>query len=520
MEGNGQGSDGAHDQHVLDRRSTPGTPGLVVCGTGSGVGKSVIVAGLCRSLARQGIHVAPFKAQNMSNNSSVTVDHGEIGRAQYAQARAAGVQPTTAMNPVLLKPTADRMCDVIVRGHLAGRSSASDYGAWTPRLRREALAAFADLAAEHDVVLCEGAGGAAEINLLHRDIVNLPFAHATGLPAVIVADIERGGAFSGLFGVWSILPEDLRSTIGGFVINRFRGDPSLLRSGIDELGQRTGVPVLGVLPWIDGIMFDEEDSQFLVESHPERVDIDVAAVRLPRVANTSDLDPIASEPGVRVRWVQRPAELGQPDLIVLPGSKNTAGDLAWLRDTGLAEAIVASPAVIMGICAGYQMLGDRIDDDVESHLGAVEGLGLLPVATAFAHDKIVRRRRGSADGAALQGYEIRHGRPTVHGGNPWLVLDDAHGQEREGCVGSDRRVFGTSLHGLFECDDFRRAFLAEVSPACVHRASLATMVYEDVLRARADLLADHLEAHLDLASLWSLAGISADVSSTLPAGQG
>lgn len=484
--------------------------GVVVCGTGSGVGKSVLVAALCRSLARRGVRVAPFKAQNMSNNSSVAVDGGEIGRAQFAQARAAGVPPTTAMNPILLKPTAERTCDVIVRGHLAGRSDAAAYGsdpddaAIGPRSLRAAVAdAFAELAGAHDLVVCEGAGGAAEINLLDRDLVNLPFARAAGLPAVVVADIERGGAFSGLYGAWAIVPPELRATIRGFVINRFRGDPTLLAPGIEELEARTGAPVLGVVPWLDGIRLDEEDSQFLVTSDPPDATADVAAIRFPRVANTSDLDPLAAEPDVRVRWVESVAELGRPDLIVLPGSKHTVADLDWLRATGLADAVRSSTAAVVGICAGYQMLGERIHDDVESRRGTVDGLRLLPVTTTFAPDKVVRRRAGTiavdGDRHAVEGYEIRHGRPVVGAARPWLHVADPDGgpAEDEGAIDATGRVSGTSLHGLFEADGFRHALLRSLG-------SRSTIRYADVARSRADALADLVDAHLDVDRLLEL----------------
>jgi adenosylcobyric acid synthase len=479
--------------------------GVVVCGTGSGVGKSVLVAGLCRSLARRGVSVAPFKAQNMSNNSSVTVDGGEIGRAQFAQARAAGVDPTTAMNPVLLKPTSDRRCDVIVRGRLLGRSDASAYGEWTEQLRPMVIAAFHEVAAAHEVVVCEGAGGAAEINLLHRDLVNLPFARDAGLPAVVVTDIDRGGAFSGLFGAWAIVPDDLRSTIRGFVINRFRGDPTLLRTGIDELERRTGVPVLGVVPWLEGPIFDEEDSEFRPESHPPDVRLDVAVVQLPRVANTSDVDPLVAEPGVRVRWVASADDLGEPDLVVLPGSKSTVADLSWLRSTGLADALAWTDADVVGICAGYQMLGERIVDDVEATDADVAGLGALPVTTRFEPDKVVRRRAGTIDGHPVDGYEIRHGRPDARPDAGWLDLDDGHGAEREGATSADGRVRGTSLHGLFGADGFRRAFLADLAHRRGRDWQPGAATYAEVLARRDDRLADHLEHHLDLGRLGALA---------------
>jgi adenosylcobyric acid synthase len=445
----------------------------------------------------------------MSNNSSVTIDGGEIGRAQFAQARAAGVDPTTAMNPVLLKPTSDRGCDVVVRGHLMGRSDASAYGEWTGRLRPMVMQAFAELAATFDVIVCEGAGGAAEINLLHRDLVNLPFALDAGLPAIVVADIDRGGAFSGLFGAWAIVPDDLRATIRGFVINRFRGDAALLAPGIDELEQRTGVPVLGVVPWLDGPVFDEEDSEFRPESHPADVGLDIAVVALPRVANTSDVDPLVAEPRVRVRWVSGPDELGHPDLVVLPGSKSTVADLRWLRSTGLADALARSDADVLGICAGYQMLGERIVDDVEATDADVAGLGALPVVTRFEREKVVRRRAGRVGGLDVTGYEIRHGRPAAAGGTGWIDLDDAHGTEREGSASADGRVRGTSLHGVFASDDFRRAFLFELAHRHRRDWEPGDLDYADVLARRDDRLADHVGAHLDLARIDVLAGVPA-----------
>jgi adenosylcobyric acid synthase len=318
--------------------------GLLVCGTTSDAGKSFVVAGLCRLLARQGVKVAPFKAQNMALNAAVTADGSEIGHAQWIQALAAGVEPEAAMNPILLKPTSDRSSQVVVLGRPTGVLTASEYHEAKRSLLPVVLDALAGLRDRFDVVLCEGAGSPAEINLLDGDLVNLPLARAAGLPAVVVGDIDRGGVFASLYGTVALLPDDLRATVRGFVVNRLRGDPALLGDACAELERRCGVPTLGVLPHLGVVDIDNEDSLALdrppppVPGHGSDV-VDVAALRWPRVANAGDLDPLRLEPGVQVRWVRSVAELGRPDLVVLPGSKNTRGDLDWFRGTGLAVAV-------------------------------------------------------------------------------------------------------------------------------------------------------------------------------------
>ena len=445
----------------------------MVAGATSDAGKSLVVAGLCRLLARRGIRVAPFKAQNMSLNSAVTWDGAEIGRAQAFQAFAAGVEPEAIMNPVLLKPTGQHRSQVIVLGGAVADMDAGEYGAKAPSLLPIVLDALEELREEFDVVICEGAGGAAEINLLDRDIVNLPLAHAAGIPAIVVGDIERGGVFASLYGTHALLPDELRTCIRGFVINRFRGDLALLGDGPGELTARTGVPVLGVLPHLDGLRVDDEDSLALERSWSTAGDVlDVAVVRFPHVSNITDLDPLRCEPGVAVRLVTRPGELGNPDLVVLPGTKSTVDDLAWLHAAGLVDAIRDSSATILGICGGYQMLGTRIVDDVESRAGEVEALGWLEVETVFESEKVVRRR--------AHGYEIHHGR----------VSDDA-------ILHDEGRVLGTTLHGFFDDDDLRHAFLGDL-----HGEPWASDVSFDVVRnAQADAIADLLEANLDLAAI-------------------
>lgn len=402
---------------------------VMVCGTTSDAGKSFLVAGLCRLLARQGVRVAPFKAQNMANNASVTADGAEIGHAQWLQAVAAGVDPVSAMNPILLKPTSERTSQVVVRGRPLGEMSADAYHRLKPELRPLVLEALGELRARFDVVICEGAGSPAEINLLDRDIVNLSLAEDADMPAIVIGDIDRGGVFAALYGTVALLPDGLRSRVKGFVVNKLRGDPALLGSAGADLEQRCGVPTLGVIPYMPGPDLDGEDSLTLDNQTsndsglerpqlppPEDV-LDVAAIRWPLVANAGDLDPLRIEPHVRVRWVGSPAELGRPDLVVLPGSKATRSDLNWFQRTGLATAVQASGAPVVGICAGLQMCGLSIDDPggVEGPPGTAPGLGWLPVTTTFEGNKVLDRPTGTVvdgpgQGERVAGYRIHHGR--------------------------------------------------------------------------------------------------------------
>ena len=409
---------------------------LLVAGTGSDAGKSVLVAGLCRWLARQGVKVAPFKAQNMSLNSFVTMDGAEIGRAQAMQAAAAGVEPVADMNPVLLKPGSDRRSQVVVLGHPEAEADAVGYRAHAPRLRQVALDSLTRLRDAYDVVICEGAGSPAEINLRETDVANMGLARAAGLPVIVTGDIDRGGVFAAMYGTLALLSPEDQALISGFVINKFRGAPELLDSGLVMLRQLTGRPVYGVLPWQEGLWLDAEDSLSLAThtpspapapTHQRSTTLDrsgqpgsfgikdflrVAVVRLPRISNFTDVDALAAEPGVLVRFAASPADLADADLVVLPGSRATVSDLAWLRDRGLAAAVTERARAgrpVLGICGGYQMLAGRIEDEVESRRGVVDGLGLLPVRVRFGAEKILGRPRGSALGAPVAGYEIHHG---------------------------------------------------------------------------------------------------------------
>jgi len=493
---------------------------LLVAGTGSDAGKSVLVAGLCRWLARQGVKVAPFKAQNMSLNSFVTLDGAEIGRAQAMQAAAAGVEPVADMNPVLLKPGSDRRSQVVVLGHPEAEADAVGYRAHAPRLRQVALDSLARLRDSYDVVICEGAGSPAEINLRETDVANMGLARAAGLPVIVTGDIDRGGVFAAMYGTLALLSPEDQALICGFVINKFRGAPELLDSGLVMLRRLTGRPVYGVLPWQEGLWLDAEDSLSLAtrllppapvptsapaftsaprQSNSTTVDygseLRVAVVHLPRISNFTDVDALAAEPGVLVRFATSPADLADADLVVLPGSRATVSDLAWLRDRGLAAAVTERARAdrpVLGICGGYQMLAGRIEDEVESRRGAVDGLGLLPVRVRFGAEKILGRPRGSALGAPVAGYEIHHGVAEI--------TDPAAEPFLDGC----RRgpVWGTSWHGALENDEFRRAFLAEVAAQAGRDFTPAPGTsFAAVREERLDVLADLVAGHLDTAAL-------------------
>ena len=482
-----------------------------MCGTASDAGKSWLVAGLCRLLARQGVKVAPFKAQNMALNASVTADGAEIGHAQWAQAIASGVEPEAPMNPVLLKPTGERASQVIVLGKAVGVFSAADYHALKIDLRAVVHDSLDDLRRRFDVVICEGAGGAAEINLLDRDLSNLPLARASGLPAIVVGDIDRGGVFASLFGTAALVPDELRSCIKGFVINRFRGDPTLLFDGCAELERRTGIATLGVIPMVRGTDLDAEDSLALDRwtTPGGSGSLDVAAIRFPWVSNFGDLDPLRVEPTLSVRWVRTVAELGRPHAIVLPGSKSTREDLAWFRSSGLAAAVEASNAPVIAVCAGAQMAGRRIEDPtgVEGTPGAVAGLGWLPLDTTFESDKILDRPRGTVAegpgrGHAVRGYRIHHGRvrATDASAQVWIAADDGTplGWRTD-------RVLATTMHGLFENDELRRAVISWIAEfAGMPAPTTWAPSFAAAREARFDQIADTLEAHLDVERLLDL----------------
>ncbi|OBJ53179.1 cobyric acid synthase [Mycobacterium sp. 1423905.2] len=476
---------------------------LLVAGTSSDAGKTMVVAGLCRLLARNGVRVAPFKAQNMSNNSAVTVEGGEIGRAQAIQARAAGLEPSVRFNPILLKPGGDRTSQLVIRGHVAESVTATGYFTHRERLARLVFDELSALRNDFDVVLCEGAGSPAEINLRATDLANMGLARAADLPVLLVGDIDRGGLLAHLFGTVAVLEPDDQALIAGFVVNKFRGDPALLEPGLRQLFTLTGRPTYGVLPYADDLWLDAEDSLSVIAHRvvgtpaaPRGTQwLRVAAIRLPRISNSTDVEALACEPGVLVRWITDPADLADADLVVIPGSKATVADLTWLHERGLAEAIVDHARAgkpLLGICGGFQMLCRTIEDTVETRAGAVAGLGLLDADIVFRADKVLRRWQNP-----LYGYEIHHGRLVRCDEPSWFDGDgDPHGIVRGA-------VYGTHWHGLLDNDDFRRTWLAQVADTAGRAGFIAADDVNVAARrdAQLDLMADLLDGHLDLAAI-------------------
>lgn len=499
--------------------------GLLVAGTHSDAGKSVITAGICRWLRRRGVRVAPYKAQNMSNNSAIATAGGhigEIGRAQALQAAACGLEPDVRFNPVLLKPGSDHSSQVVVLGQAVGTVEAANFAELRARLARTAWDCLAQLRSEYDVVVCEGAGSPAEINLRAHDYVNMGLARAAHLPTILVGDIDRGGVFASLFGTLALLDEEDQALVAGFVINRFRGDAGLLQPGLDMLRDLTGRPTYGVLPFNGELWLDGEDSlaygRVLGRPGPALGSewLRVAVVRLPRISNATDAEALAAEPGVRVRFTVEPGELDEADLVVLPGSKSTVDDLAWLRETGLARAVlrhVGAGKPLLGICGGFQMLAERIHDTVESRRGTVAGLGLAPVEITFQAAKKVGLAEGTAGDVPVRGYEIRHGSVSYRASDaePLLRYPDGTPEGvRMGCL------FGTHWHGAFSSDEFRRAFLTEAATlAGRHGFRVAPDTCFGAARERMlDVLGDLVERHLDTDALWRLisGGVPADLS--------
>jgi len=476
--------------------------GVLIAGTSSDAGKSLVVTGLCRALARRGIAVAPFKAQNMSNNSGVCDDGAEIGRAQYLQAQAAGVAPESAMNPVLLKPGSDHRSHIVLRGRSAGILESGEYVNGRAHLAAEAFAAYDELARRFEVIICEGAGSPAEINLRGGDYVNLGLAQAKDLPVVVVGDIDRGGVFAALYGTVALLDSDDRRLVKAFLINKFRGDVSVLQPGLDELTRRTGVPFAGVVPWLPDVWLDAEDTLDVAAWRRQtgavtasREVLRVAVVRLPRMSNATDVEALAAEPGLDVLVTTDPQAVAGADLAVLPGSRATVSDLDWLRGTGLAEVIEARAhrdAPVLGICGGYQMLALAIDDSIESRRGMVEGLGLLPAKISFDADKVLGRPIGAWRGHGVGAYEIHHGVAEIEGeAEPFL----------DGCRRG--QVWGTMWHGALENDVFRRAWLAEIAAAVRSdwRADLGAPAYGARRETMINTVADAVEHHVDLGLL-------------------
>ena len=486
---------------------------IMVQGTMSGAGKSLLCAALCRIFAQDGYRVAPFKSQNMALNSFVTRDGLEMGRAQVVQAQAAGVEPDVRMNPILLKPSSDTGSQVIVGGEVRGQMSAAAYFKMKRQLIPEILAAFDSLSEEADIVVIEGAGSPAEINLKADDIVNMGLAKLVDAPVLLAGDIDRGGVFAQLYGTVALLEPEERARIAGLVINKFRGDVDILRPGLAMLEEKTGLPVLGVVPYLHVEIEDEDSLSERLNVRDAVKPLDVAVIRLPHISNFTDFIPLEQHELLGVRYVQRARELGAPDLVILPGTKNTMEDLLWLRQSGLEAAVrklAQAQTPVLGVCGGYQMLGQTLDDPAGTESGkplSLAGLGLLPTRTTFDAQKRRTQVRAVAlgapfAGARMTGYEIHNGRTTVNG-EPFCRLADG---TPEGCV--CKNVFGTYLHGLFDSGELTQALVKllcarkGISPKETRPTSMA-----EYRQAQFDLLADGVRKALDMGAVYRAMGI-------------
>lgn len=478
-------------------------PAVMVQGTGSNVGKSIMVAGLARVFARRGLRVFPFKPQNMSNNAAVTADGGEIGRAQALQAYGAGVAPSVHMNPVLLKPETDQGSQVIVQGRRFGTLEARDFGRQKGSLLSYVEESFCHLEQEADLILVEGAGSPAEINLRSGDIANMGFAQALDVPVILAGDIDRGGVIAALVGTAAVLESFERDRVKGFFINKFRGDPSLFDSGLTEIEKRTGWPGLGVVPWFEKAGDLPEEDALGLDDRQGTGKVTIAVPVVSRIANFDDLDPLRMEEQVTLRMIYPGQALpGDADLVLLPGTKSTIGDLAFLRAQGWdidIAAHVRRGGRVLGICGGYQMLGRTIRDPqgIEGSPGSCEGLGLLDVETLLTPDKQVVAQTGThlSSNEAVSGYEIHIGQTHGHDcDRPFLKI----GGRPDGAQTTDGQIAGTYLHGLFGSDGFRAAYLESLG-------ATSTLAYSERVEAAMDGLADHLERHLDCDRILAIA---------------
>jgi adenosylcobyric acid synthase len=491
---------------------------LMVQGTASSAGKSILVAALCRILKQDGHKVAPFKAQNMALNSFVTVEGGEIGRSQASQAEAAGIQPSVHMNPILLKPQADATSQVIIQGKVSGTSHAADYYRDNFKLLPYIEASLKELASKYDYILIEGAGSPAEINLMEKEIANMRIAALAKAPVILVGDIDRGGVFASIVGTMELLPPAQSKMIKGFVINKFRGDISLLKPGLDFLEQRFSLPVLGVIPYIRDIRIAQEDSVYLDERVGQSRDgrPDICIVRFPHISNYDDFDQL--EISCNIKYVSSSADMGQPDLIILPGTKSTIDDLAFLRRTGLGDAVIRSARAgtpVIGICGGYQMLGRKIYDPcgAESDTPEIEGLGLLDIETTFEAVKITNQVRGhvlaraglfqNTSGLPVEGYEIHMGKSRPAQDRPVFQIDCAGNESpyTDGHTDEKGIVWGTYIHGLFNNAAFTRKFIENL---CTVRG-LPGPAHEAIDRGQAyDDLASVVRQNLDMAKIYQI----------------
>lgn len=484
---------------------------IMVQGTMSGAGKSLFVTALCRIFRQDGYRVAPFKSQNMALNSYITRDNLEMGRAQVVQAEAAGIEPDVRMNPILLKPSSDTGSQVIVMGEVRGHMSAREYFANKRAMIPEIMEAYESLAEENDIIVIEGAGSPAEINLRENDIVNMGLAELVNAPVILVGDIDRGGVFAQLYGTTELVTPEEKARIEGTVINKFRGDIDLLMPGIEMIEQKSGVRCLGAVPYVH-VDIDDEDSLAPVLSKNEtHAAIDIACISLPRISNFTDLSPLEAHPALGVRYVRTASELGQPDMIVLPGTKSTADDLVWLRESGIEASILLAATAgtpVFGICGGYQMMGEKLVDPehVESKLDEIRGLGLLPVVTSFEADKRRTRVRASIEegpfkGVKLDCYEIHMGRSEVRG-KAFCILEDG---TEDGCTNGD--FFGTYMHGLFDTGELTEKlanYLAERKGISID--DLKPSSRREYVESQYDILADAVRRAIDMNEIYAIMG--------------
>jgi len=484
----------------------------MVQGTMSGAGKSLLVTALCRIFSQDGFRVTPFKSQNMALNSYITADGLEMGRAQVAQAWACGKEPDVRMNPILLKPSSDTGSQVIVNGRVRGQYPAVEYFKMKKSLVPEIMAAFGSLAAENDILVLEGAGSPAEINLKKDDIVNMGLAELTDSPVLLVGDIDRGGVFAQLYGTVALLEEAERARIAGMVINKFRGDPALLAPGPQMLEEMTGIPVMGVVPYVPVEIDDEDSLAPRLGRYEARRPIDIAVVRLPRISNFTDFAPLELHPSLGVRYVDSPARLGEPDLLILPGTKSTLQDLLWLRQNGLEmriKKLAAGGTPVLGVCGGFQMLGEKLADPEGAEGGGeLMGMGLLPCSTVFSKEKALTRVKGQVEaapfaGAALEGYEIHMGRTGTAGAAPFCILSDGR---PDGAVQGN--VFGTYLHGLFDTGELTERLAAwllarkGLAPDNIHPET-----HREHQERQFDILAGAVRRSLDMEAVYRAMGL-------------
>lgn len=493
---------------------------IMIQGTMSNAGKSLLAAGLCRIFHQDGYRVAPFKSQNMALNSFITEEGLEMGRAQVMQAEAAGITPSVLMNPILLKPTNDVGSQVIVNGEVLGTMNARDYFKYKKKLVPDVMKAFQKLADENDIIVIEGAGSPAEINLKEEDIVNMGMAKMAKAPVLLVGDIDRGGVFAQLVGTVELLEEDERAMVKGLIINKFRGDKTILDPGVEMLEQRCGIPVVGVAPYLQIQVEDEDSLTERFDRNQEIGQIDIAVIRVPRISNFTDFNPLESIPGVSVRYVKHVSELGNPDMIALPGTKNTMDDLKWMRETGMEAAILKEAAagkLIFGICGGYQMLGETLCDPygVEAG-GSMRGMGLLPMDTEFARTKTRTRVNGSFhcldgdlqefDHVSLTGYEIHMGDTVLkENAKPFTVITDSVSGEKKEDGAWCGNVCGTYVHGIFDSEGAAEAMIRVLGrKKGIDVKEMTGVDFAAFKQTQYDILAEELRRHLDMDKIYKI----------------